>query len=182
MNFSPYIAQTTSEFLRNCDVVNMIKTSSSNFQAFREYVNPAEMRDNKTLFHTACEKGRLQFVMDNIGDNRVDPSLYNNHSIVKASYYGHTEIVRLLLADPRVNPADNSNHAIAWASWQGHTETVRLLLADPRVDPAGYRNEPIERAAEFGHIGIVELLLNDYRIDVAKVANALIGLALENSC
>ena len=66
----------------------------------------------------------------------ADPSYVNNYAIRWASYYGHIEVVELLLKDSRVDPSDCNNTAILWASSNGHKEVVELLLKDSRVDPS----------------------------------------------
>ena len=57
-----------------------------------------------------------------------------------ASWWGQTEVVRLLLQDERVDASAKSNHAIRVASAHGHVEVVKLLLSDTRVDPSDDSN------------------------------------------
>src|SRR5260221_12176679 len=64
-----------------------------------------------------------------------DPSIKNNQVIKNACFYGHLEIVKLLLQDSRVDPSANNNYAIRWTSENGHLKIVKLLLKHPRVDP-----------------------------------------------
>jgi len=49
----------------------------------------------------------------------------------RASWYGHTEIVRILIqAGAQVNiKDDDGDTALYWASYKGYTEVVRLLKA-----------------------------------------------------
>lgn len=102
----------------------------------------------------------------------IDPSFKNNLPIRRASCYGRTKIVQLLLADPRVDPAANDNEAIQIASNNGHVEIVKLLLADLRVDPSADNYYTLKVAVYNGHNKIVKLLLLDPRkhIDDAKRA------------
>ena len=106
----------------------------------------------------------------------VDPSKSfagtDINSIVLASYYGHTEICRLLLADPRIDPSIKNNSSIAQASLRGHTETVRLLLTDARVD-SSTRGDffPLRYASRLGHEDIVFMLLDrlpPHCLEIAK--------------
>ena len=62
-----------------------------------------------------------------LADPRVDPSANDNLAIQRASSYGRTEIVKLLLDDSRVDPSANNNYALRIARGKKHTATVNLL-------------------------------------------------------
>ena len=66
-------------------------------------------------------------------DAGYNPSVWNNWAIRLASYYGHLEVVKVLLADPRVDPSVWNNYAIRLASENGHLEVVKELLKNKRV-------------------------------------------------
>jgi ankyrin repeat protein len=68
----------------------------------------------------------------------------NDTAIQIASFYGRTDVVRLLLNDNRVDPSAGNNNAIFFASCRGHIEVVQLLLSDNRVDPSGNVNYAIK--------------------------------------
>ena len=87
-----------------------------------------------------------------------------NYAIRRASQYGHTSLVQLLLQDPRIHPAAMNNYAIIYASQNGHHDVAELLLQDPRVNPAAQDNDAIIFASLNGHHDVVELLLRDPRV------------------
>jgi hypothetical protein len=85
--------------------------------------------------HEAVWKGHTHIVKLFFEDPRtiIDKSSF----LFNASYYGNTELMRMLLADPRVDPSVDENSAIKWAAIRGHDQVMRMLLADPRVNPLG---------------------------------------------
>jgi ankyrin repeat protein len=112
-----------------------------------------------------------------------DPSVRddeNDSAIEIASYYGRTEVVRLLLSDNRVDPSACDSYAIKWASQNGHDKVVRLLLSDNRVDPSDINNYAIKMASHNGHVEVVRLLLSDNRVDPSADDNEAIRSASEN--
>ena len=94
----------------------------------------------------------------------LDFSVNNNLDIGRASMYGYTKIVKLLLADKKIDPSTRDNQAVVWASYRGHLGVVKLLLKDSRVDPSIDNNALIEEVFECGHSKIVKLLLKDPRV------------------
>lgn len=109
-----------------------------------------------------------------------DPAVNNNKAIRDASYYGHVDIVRLLLNDQRTDPLAGDNCAIEWAILNDHIDIVRLLLNDQRVDPSANNNYVIYVSSKNGHSEIVRLLLNDNRTDPSANDNEAIICASEN--
>jgi hypothetical protein len=59
-----------------------------------------------------------------------------------AVYYGHKEIVEMLLKDNRVDPSADGSCALRNASLNGHKEIVEILLKDNRVDSSKLQPEP----------------------------------------
>ena len=57
------------------------------------------------------------------------PQANDNEAIKYASFYGHTEIIRLLLADSRIDPLANDGDLLKKTSRSGYTSIVNLLLA-----------------------------------------------------
>lgn len=72
-----------------------------------------------------------------LADRRVNPADHNNEAIIRASEYGHVDVVQLLLLDSRVNPAAENNAAILRASGYGRVKVVEALLTDKRVIEQG---------------------------------------------
>jgi ankyrin repeat protein len=92
-------------------------------------------------------------------------------------YYGHVDVVRVLLSDARIDPTVDENYAIRIAADRGHVDVVRVLLSDPRVDPAAEHNHAIGFAAFNGHCDVVRVLLSDSRIDPGADDNFAIRYA-----
>ena len=58
-------------------------------------------------------------------------------ALMRASYRGHTEVVKLLLERPEIDVnVQNSrgDTALMWASWNDHTEIVNLIKAHPNYN------------------------------------------------
>ncbi|KAF7343972.1 ANK-REP-REGION domain-containing protein [Mycena venus] len=87
-----------------------------------------------------------------------------NPEIIVASYYGHTEIVQILLnKGANVNAAGRKwGSSLQAAAYGGHTDIVQILLdkgAD--VNAAGvFYGSSLQAAAEGGHTDIVQILLD----------------------
>jgi ankyrin repeat protein len=112
----------------------------------------------------ACRKGDIKGVKELL-EQGVDPSDDNNFAIQEASWYGHADVVSLLLQDSRVDPTYYGNWALRMACKYGYINVVKVLLQDQRVDPADYDNDAIKLACRFGLIEVVEALLQDGRVD-----------------
>jgi hypothetical protein len=100
-------------------------------QLLRDQLVPTNYNPLNHLLSCAI-KDNYPFLNSLLTDERIDPSFNNQLPIFLASFYGHTEAVRLLLADKRVDPSDRLS--IRFASDKGHAGVVKLLLADQRVD------------------------------------------------
>jgi ankyrin repeat protein len=109
------------------------------------------------------------------GPNINIPNIYGMTPINRASFYGHAEIVKLLLAQSGIDinkPNDDRWTPINHASYYGYTEIVKLLLAQPGIDfnkPDNHGRTPINHASYYGYTEIVKLLLAQPGIDFNKV-------------
>jgi ankyrin repeat protein len=110
-------------------------------------------------------------------ETEPDINKSNNDGITPinfASYFGHIEIVKLLLAQPEIDfnePAIDGWTAINHASYNGHTEIVKLLLTQPEIDfnkQAIDEWTPIHNASYYGYTEIVKLLLAQPEINFNK--------------
>ena len=95
----------------------------------------------------------------------MSPEQLNLH-LVRASYFGRTEVVRMLLDLPLergVDPSSRNNDALRFASLRGRTEVVRMLLAQRGrgVEPSDDNNYALRVASREGHIEVVRLLLDE---------------------
>ena len=90
----------------------------------------------------------------------------------RASFYGHTAIVKHLLGDARVDVNKQQVEGacpLGAACQEGHHEVVALLLADPRVvvNPADADGmTPFWAACCYNHGSVVGLMLEDLRVDI----------------
>ena len=132
----------------------------------------------KELFQRACEIGKIDIVKSLFP--YIDPSADNNCAIRLASFYGQTEVVKILLQDSRVDPSADNNLAIQWASKYGHHEVVKILLQDSRVDPSADNDWAIRKASQNGHHEVVKILLLDKRVDPSAKDNFAIRWASQN--
>ncbi|KAK5083040.1 hypothetical protein LTR05_006922 [Lithohypha guttulata] len=108
----------------------------------------------------------LPLVMSDLLSQKPDLQLhvgYMGTAVHAAAYYGHDNIVRILL-DAGANPANhNSFHgsALDLAAFRGRESIVRMLLAPgASVNPkGGSRYTALTAACSHGHLEIVSLLL-----------------------
>jgi hypothetical protein len=86
-------------------------------------------------------------------------------SMMVASYFGHRDVVELLLeAKANVESKDTTygRTPLAWAAWNGHEGVVELLLeakANIESEDTEYGQTTLAWAARNGHKGVVKLLL-----------------------
>jgi uncharacterized protein len=119
-------------------------------------------------FYEACAAGSLKNFNDNLKD---EPELINTFApdgfqpIGLAAFFGHTEIVRLLLnAGAEVDTQSKNGMAVTplnSAAAGGNLEIARLLLehgANPNTPQAG-GFVPLHAAAQNGNRDMIELLL-----------------------
>lgn len=103
----------------------------------------------------------------------VDPAHENNHSIIKASISGCTDIVKILLKYRQVDPSVNDNLALISAIQNNHIDIVELLISDHRVKGSYDYYKIINKAllsCRYGNnnYDIGKLLLSDNTIDFTK--------------
>ncbi|KAJ3214230.1 hypothetical protein HDU67_001937 [Dinochytrium kinnereticum] len=110
----------------------------------------------------------------------VDAGSYSNYCIKMACFYGHADVVDLLLSCEGVDPSTESNSPLCNAAENGHTRIVKLLLASPRVDPSANNNYALKAAASRGHVEIVKMLLDHPFVDPSSDQFEAIREATEN--
>ena len=122
----------------------------------------ATIKSALTLCDTRSRRFQIWF---NIYWETVDKhgSVPQLNDIAVASYFGHEDIVKLLLAAKADvdSKGDTKRTPLSWAAGNGHEGVVRLLLAAKAdVDSKGdTERTPLSWAAENGHEGVVRLLL-----------------------
>jgi hypothetical protein len=118
--------------------------------------------------HDACRDGdteRVKQLLDGDGGAHVDKKDgFGMTALMGASFYGHTEVVRLLLDKGALldEKGEHGRTALLLASMNGHTEVVRLLLDKGALldekDKSG--RTALMKASEEGHTEVVRLLLD----------------------
>jgi ankyrin repeat protein len=68
-----------------------------------------------------------------LNNNEVTPDCKNNMAIQLASYYGHIDIINLLLKYKNVDPSSKNNISILYANDNGYKNITYLLWNDSRV-------------------------------------------------
>lgn len=105
----------------------------------------------------------VQMLLADGVDINIKITADGGNALLIASYYGHTDIVKLLLereADVNVKNTDGVS-ALRMASQEGHTDIVKLLLergADVNIKSTNGVTA-LMKASQNGHTDIVKLLL-----------------------
>ena len=119
-----------------------------------------------------------------IGCPGIDINYATSHDgstgLYQASYFGHLEVVKLLLSTPGIQPnkaqPDWGLFPLYIASQFGHDEVVKALLSHPKINPNQAKLGRLDRegttpfivAAERRHANVVKVLLKDGRVDPNK--------------
>jgi ankyrin repeat protein len=119
-----------------------------------------EQVDFEDAFLLCCTEGQVGTCQVFLDDERVDPTMNDNHPIKEASSEGHLGIVKLLLKHPQVDPATSIRRAARY----GHPKVLQELLQDPRS--AGYDSfELLALLMPDGNAKVIECLLKHSIID-----------------
>lgn len=108
----------------------------------------------------------------------ASPSL-GDIALQQATYWGCTDVVRVLLRDLRVDPSADNSAALRWAATRGHSSIVRILLKDGRSDPSAVQSEGLRHAALRGHTEVVRLFLEDGRADPLAESESAMRVAID---
>jgi len=109
------------------------------------------------ILSVASSRGIEDVVQMLLQEPSADPSYMDNYAIKWASFFGKTEVVRLLLATRKVD-VTAKNVALIKASGRGHTEVIRLLLEHGACAFAE-NNQAFCDASQHGHRDVLRLLL-----------------------
>jgi ankyrin repeat protein len=130
----------------------------------------------------ACKIGKVEIVKKLLKQPNINLSYDDGFAFQCAVYYGHDDIVKLLLADKRLDPTLDNNFAICWASENPHSEKcIKLILEDGRIDPSENGNEPLYNACLKNNYDIVNILLQDQRVDPFDRNGSIIDLVTNNN-
>ena len=119
-------------------------------------------------------------------DTCTTDDYFRDTPLIYAAFYGHVEVVRLLLesgANPEKANADQRT-ALHFAAWNEMLEVCRLLLDwGAKVDPLDkWKDTPLHDAARLGHLSAVKLLVErgaDVRLKNNKNLTAMDGARSE---
>jgi len=119
----------------------------------------------------ACYKGEVEQVKRILGSNDMRVDLKHGHSDLSAftisCFFGHTEIVQMLLQDPRIDISDSESNGLNAAIIDRHLDIVKILLEEERLTEniCSFMNHsefictPWFCALESGKQEIIDLLL-----------------------
>lgn len=107
--------------------------------------------------------------------NQADNASYT--PLMRASFYGQTGAVKVLLDVPEINvnqQDDDGATALMYASYPGHTDVVKVLLDVPGIginhkDKTGYT--ALMFASDDGHTDVVKVLLGASGININQTHN-----------
>lgn len=121
------------------------------------YKNPSTPKKWKAHRVILGERKRITAkVIEDLIKEGADVHAGDDDALMWASYYGHFDVVKLLLDYGTYVHAVN-DIALRCASYNGHMETVKLLL-DHGADVRARDNEALRWALCNGHTEIAELL------------------------
>jgi ankyrin repeat protein len=109
------------------------------------------------ILSVASSRGIVDVVQMLLQEPSADPSYKDNYAIKWASFFGKTEVVRMLLATGKVD-VTAKNFALIKASGRGHIEVVRLLLEHGACAFAE-NNQAFCDASQHGRLDVLRLLL-----------------------
>jgi len=124
-----------------------------------------KIKDENTLFQTACEQGRIDLVSVFLKNSKVDPRESHHRAFFIAIENNQYQIVELLLKDPRIDPGYLFNEGFMIACSKNYIDIIRLLIEHPKVDPQDGQNRALLKAITNNYSEIVTLLLQSPRID-----------------
>jgi ankyrin repeat protein len=135
--------------------------------------------------HLAAENGCFEIFKTLLKEPNVKHNNKYGKAIIEASFYGHTDIVLLLLQklyldDPYIC------YAALNAARYGHIELTKALLKQSSVNPTEFNNTAIIDAYDNKKIEIVKLLWNDQRVkntlqkDHEELYDKLLNKDIEN--
>ena len=98
-------------------------------------VNQAKTTTGATPLFMASQKGHDKVVKALLADHRVDPNIRRkggtkNNAVNVAAFYGHLEVVKLLLRCPKVNLGVENKYGVTEldsAKEQGHWDIVNAI-------------------------------------------------------
>ena len=136
--------------------------SENRLETYKQY-----WKEAKGKLVSCAEDGHLKCIVSllRIGVNPDIPDKLNKTALMKASWKGHADIVRLLMehdANPNLRDKSRGETALMEASKWRHREIVALLLdhgAAPDIQDE-WKNTALIIASWFGHVDIVRLLLD----------------------
>lgn len=145
-------------------------------------------KTRKTLLDK-IKDGNVDYAIRTIKRKNFDPSFNDNQTLIEASKFGRTVIVKSLIQNAKVRAGKRLDYAYVEAAENDHVEIVKLLIeSNIGIDPLFVENIALIKAAENNHVNVVKYLLNltnangDKIIDPAFPDNNAFNVASDNDC
>lgn len=98
--------------------------------------------NNHCALQIAGARGWPASVQWLLADGRADPNSDDNFALKWACFFGHVEVVRMLLVDKRVCL---DGYIFRLPCYQQHVDVVRVLLADGRLQLQRWKSSKMAR-------------------------------------
>lgn len=155
-------------------------------------VSSAELK-KQLIF--ACRDGEYEKVKHLIENEHVDPHScrdtlgYYGTPLHWASYWGHLDIVRLLVEEQKCDLMSMNNGdrtPLHRAAIQGRLDIVQYLIKEGGCDPmcrGGKGRTPLHDACQEGRIGVVKYLVEEAKVDAScRDDNDITPLHIASMC
>lgn len=117
--------------------------------------------DNIFLLKYYSELGSASAVETLLKDSTISKEDLN-FALLKSCYYGHENVVKILLNDCRSDP---ESYLLTFAIQGNQPKIVELLLKNNKINPNYMNNYAVKLAIIYGNLEIVKILLKDKRVD-----------------
>lgn len=141
---------------------------------------PGVSVDFNLVLTYAARFGNLKLVKTIVDQRGVDPSVFDNESLIIICKENHFDVASYLLDDPRVDPSARDNEAFVVCSTNKHYNIALRLLKDPRVNPADRQNEALFQALTNREYMFVDHLLEDSRVDPGDRNSEALSIVIDN--
>jgi len=159
-------------------VMNPYRGDRSWKQYYIEDLYPTLKDNPNEVLRISTVTGRLDLVTVALYLGSPIDRMYDQHyALGSASYYGHLEVVKLLI-DYGANIKIDNNRAVRYASMMGHYDVVKLLIEND-ADIYAKDNAAVKYASQNGHYETVKLLI-DSGADIHAENNYAVRYASEN--
>ena len=150
------------------------------FTSIEKEIKETPIDDLLQYFDLKYDPFKILVIAKNRGFQGIDIKELQN-ALYAASYYGHLQVVKILIQDAHLDPSVDNNSAVIVASNFGHLEIVRFLMQDKRMDLSkGFGLLSVLLASEKGHPEIVKFLLQHESVKPI-VSDKLVSMAIREA-